>query len=149
MTRRVGDFMARQVHCVGPDTPVSEVVADMCRINIGAVMVVRDGEPVGIFTERDLLKRVVGVGLDPKTAPISVAMTAKVMSVSPEATVEVVAILMHKRGFRHMPVMDNGALVGILSVRDVLRALAPEGGVRPSGVGLPPPRKPDAGDDPA
>ena len=99
---------------------------------IGAVMVQRGTEMAGIFTERDLLNKVVGMGTDPASLPVSAVMTAKFMCVSPEAAVEVAAILMHKRGFRHLPVKDDaGSVVGILSVRDVLAALAPEGGVAP------------------
>jgi CBS domain-containing protein len=126
----VQDVMSPQVHRVGPDRSVQDVAVEMHRLKIGAVIVMNDGEPVGIFTERDLLNRVVAMGTDPKAIPVSAVMTGKLMGVSPEATVEVAAILMHKRGFRHLPVMHNGKLVGILSVRDVLRALAPEGGAR-------------------
>ena len=140
MPRKIGDFMSTQVHCVNPDACVSDVVAEMHQLNIGAVMVMRDGEPTGIFTERDLLHRVVAMGSDPKSIPVSAVMTSKVMSVAPEGAVEVAAILMHKRGFRHLPVMENGRLVGILSVRDVLKALAPEGGARSSILQPPPPK---------
>ncbi len=131
MTRLVRDIMSSQVHRVAPDRSVQDVAVEMHQLKIGAVIVGNGGEPAGIFTERDLLNRVVAMGTDPRSIPISAVMTAKLMGVSPDATVEVAAILMHKRGFRHLPVMDNGELVGILSVRDVLRALAPEGGTRP------------------
>ena len=124
--RRVADLMEKEVHCAGPDERVSDVAAVMHAKGIGAVIVMRDGVPAGIFSERDLLKRVVAMGIDPKTVPVSAVMTAKMMSVSPDADVLVVAHLMHKRGFRHMPVMEDGALRGILSVRDVLGALLPE-----------------------
>ena len=140
-TKLVGEVMSRQVHAVPPEMRVSEVVADMHRMNIGAVIVMREGEPAGIFTERDLLNRVVAAGTDPKEIPVSAVMTAKVMGVSPDAAVEVAALLMHKRGFRHLPVLENGAVAGILSVRDVLGALLPDGGRRPgdSRIGLAPP----------
>lgn len=130
MSRTVAEIMSPKVHLVDPDRSVQDVVTEMHRLKIGAVVVSRGAEPAGIFTERDLLNRVVAAGTDPKTVPIAAVMTAKLMGVSPSATVEVAAILMHKRGFRHLPVLEDGRLVGILSVRDVLRALAPEGGVR-------------------
>ncbi len=130
MTKQVRDIMSAQVHRVAAGRSVQDVVVEMHQHKIGAVIVGDGAEPAGIFTERDLLNRVVAMGTDPKSIPISAVMTGKMMGVSPDATVEVAAILMHKRGFRHLPVMDNGTLVGILSVRDVLRALAPEGGVR-------------------
>lgn len=130
MPKLVRDIMSPQVHRMAPDRSVQDVVVEMHQLKIGAVIVMNGGEPAGIFTERDLLNRVVAMGTDPKAIPVSAVMTGKLMGISPEATVEVAAILMHKRGFRHLPVMDNGTLVGILSVRDVLRALAPEGGAR-------------------
>ena len=126
----VSEIMKREMHCVDADRRVSEVAREMYRLHVGAVMVKRGAEMAGIFTERDLLNRVVGVGTDPASIPVSAVMTAKFMTVSPDATVEVAAFLMHKRGFRHLPVKDEtGAVVGILSVRDVLAVLAPEGGV--------------------
>ena len=130
--RRVADMMEKEVHCVGPDERVSDVTSVMHAKGIGAVIVMRDGAPAGIFSERDLLKRVVAMGIDPKSVPVSAVMTARMMGVSPDADIVVVAHLMHKRNFRHMPVMEDGALRGILSVRDVLGALLPE----------PPPHKP-------
>ena len=130
MSRLVRDIMSAQVHRVAPDRSVHDVAVEMHQLKIGAVIVGDGDEPAGIFTERDLLNRVVAMGTDPKAIPVSAVMTGKMMSVSPDATVEVAAILMHKRGFRHLPVLDNGTLVGILSVRDVLRSLAPEGGAR-------------------
>lgn len=129
----VGDLMVKLVHAVPPDTPVIKVASDMDGLNIGAVIVLKDGKPAGIFTERDLLRRVVVTGKDPRQTPVSEVMTPKLMGVAPGATLEVAAILMAKRGFRHLPVMENGALVGILSMRDVLGALAVDRGVRSSG----------------
>ena len=126
----VSGIMKKEIHCVDADRRVSEVAQEMRQLHIGAVMVKRGSEMAGIFTERDLLNRVVGMGTDPASIPVSAVMTAKFMCVSPDATVEVAAFLMHKRGFRHLPVKDEaGDVVGILSVRDVLAALAPEGGV--------------------
>ena len=128
----VSEIMSKNVHCVDADRRISDVAREMQQKHIGAVMVQRGAEMAGIFTERDLLNKVVGMGTDPASLPVSAVMTAKFMCVSPEATVEVAAILMHKRGFRHLPVKDDtGSVVGILSVRDVLAALAPEGGVAP------------------
>lgn len=119
----VRDIMSAKIHTVDAETRVSEVTSAMQRLNIGAVMVTRDGRMAGIFSERDLLKRVIGMGTDPAKIPVSAVMTAKFMSVEPEAPVEVAALLMHKRNFRHLPVTENGEVVGMVSVRNVLGAL--------------------------
>ena len=125
VAKQVSEFMSRAVHTVGPETKVLEAARDMHRLNIGAMVVMQDGAPSGLFTERDLLVRVVTEGADPQKVPVSAVMTSKVMTVSPEAPVEVAALLMHKRGFRHLLVVEDGKLLGILSLRDILEGLLP------------------------
>lgn len=122
----VSDVMSRKICCVPPDATVASVIEEMQKLNIGAVIIQAQGEVLGIFTERDVLKRVAGAWIDPHKTPVSAVMTEKPMHIAPDAKIQVAAILMHKRNFRHLPVMDDGSLVGILSVRDVLKVLVPE-----------------------
>jgi IMP dehydrogenase len=88
--------------------------------NIGGVVVV-DGEAlVGIFTERDVLRRVVATGLDPATTQVAAVMSAPVLTCPPEMTVDECAGLMTARGVRHLPVKDATGLIGIVTIRDLL-----------------------------
>ena len=102
------------------DQTVLEVARAMVARNIGAVPVVRDGLLVGIFSERDLMGRVVSQGLDPHTTRVEEVMTADPLSVTPFETVENCMALMRHHGFRHLLVCEGPRLVGIVSLRDIL-----------------------------
>jgi len=99
---------------------VLEVAQAMVARNIGAVPVMRDGVLVGIFSERDLMKRVVAEGLDPRTTRLEEVMTEDPLTVSPSETVENCMVLMRRHGFRHLPVCEGKRLLGVVSLRDVL-----------------------------
>ncbi|HXZ34177.1 MAG TPA: CBS domain-containing protein [Terriglobales bacterium] len=99
---------------------VLEVAQTMVARNIGAVPVVRDGVLVGIFSERDLMKRVVAESRDPRLTRLEEVMTEDPLTVSPAETVENCMVLMRRHGFRHLPVCDGKQLVGIISMRDLL-----------------------------
>lgn len=121
----VRDLMIEGVKTVEETTTVTEAVKLMAEYNIGAVIVmsaIRD--PMGIFTERDLLKRVVAHGLDPRKTPISQVMTPKFVCVQTADELEGLAEIMVQGNFRHLPVVDGRKLIGILSIRDVLKFLA-------------------------
>ncbi|HXZ41639.1 MAG TPA: CBS domain-containing protein [Terriglobales bacterium] len=99
---------------------VLDVVQAMVVRNIGAVPVLRDGILVGIFSERDLMKRVVAEGLDPRTTHLEEVMTEDPLTVSPSETVEDCMLLMRRHGFRHLPICEGKQLLGVVSLRDVL-----------------------------
>ena len=99
---------------------VFEVVKAMVSRNIGAVPVLRDGRLVGIFSERDLMSRVVAEGLDPRTTQVDQVMTKDPLTVSPTESVENCMHLMRRHGFRHLPICDGQRLVAVVSLRDVL-----------------------------
>lgn len=107
---------------VAPDAPVSEAVAVMTEGNVGSVMVMNRGELQGLFTERDLMRRVVHEGLDPHTTLIHDVMTTEIAIVSPKMTVgEAMALCTEKR-LRHLPVYDDdGTLLGIVSAGDLTK----------------------------
>jgi CBS domain-containing protein len=116
----------RMLYTVPSSVTVSEAVKEMNRHRIGAILVVDDGRLSGIFTERDVLTRVVAPGLDPRTTPITQVMTDKVLFVLPETTVQQVMDLFAEKRCRHLPVMDAGRLVGLVSIGDVSRWMANE-----------------------
>jgi CBS domain-containing protein len=88
--------------------------------NIGAVPVLRDGELVGIFSERDLMRRVVAEGRDPATTRVSDVMTQDPLTVAPNEDVETCMMLMRRHGFRHIPLCEGKMLKGMISLRDVM-----------------------------
>lgn len=99
---------------------VLEVARAMVERNIGAVPVLRDGILVGIFSERDLMKRVVVEGGDPRTVKVEDVMTADPRTVSPRDSVETCMLIMKEHGFRHLLVCEGERLRGVISLRDIL-----------------------------
>ncbi len=99
---------------------VLEVARLMVEHNIGAVPVLLDGRLVGIFSERDLMSRVVVVGKDPALTEISQVMTEDPLTVSPSDPLETCMTLMKRHGFRHLPVCVGRELQGVVSLRDIL-----------------------------
>lgn len=116
---------------------VSEAVDVMAAHAIGAVLVMTEDELVaGIFTERDLLMRVVKAGLHPASTPVSLVMTREVRFVTPGTTVEAAMALMHMNRYRHLLVMDGPILHGLISMRDLVYQVVRHGQRRFEGVAL-------------
>ena len=99
---------------------VLEVARMMVENNIGAVPVLKDGQLVGIFTERDLMSRVVAAGKDAAKTFVSDAMTDDPLTIDPNDSLETCLTLMRRHNFRHLPVCKMGELKGIVSLRDIL-----------------------------
>jgi CBS domain-containing protein len=99
---------------------VLELAKAMVERNIGAVPVLDNGELVGIFSERDLMRRVVVASRDPRTTPVQEVMTTDPLTVSPHETVDSCMMLMRRHGFRHLPICDGRVLKGIVSLRDIM-----------------------------
>ena len=118
------DRKGRHVYAVSPTMSVSDAVAEMNRHRVGSVLVLDAGQLVGIFTERDVLRRVVGAGVDPKRALVADVMTAGVITISPDVTLEDTMVLFTEKRCRHLPVVDNGKLIGTISIGDITRWMA-------------------------
>jgi CBS domain-containing protein len=99
---------------------VLETVRAMVEHNIGAVPVVHNGKLVGIFSERDLMRRVVAEGCDPRSTCLAEVMTDDPLTVNMNEELESCLTLMRRHSFRHLPVCHEGQLVGIISLRDIL-----------------------------
>lgn len=110
--------MSRDLLTVEAVVPVVEVAQRMADRNVGAVLVLEDGRLAGIMTERDLL-RAVARGLTEETV-VSDCMTADPDTIAPDDTIEHAAVLMIHGGYRHLPVVDGAAVVGVLSIRDLV-----------------------------
>ena len=111
----------RTIHYVQPGQTVFEAANYMVDCNVGAVPVLEDTKLVGIFSERDIMKRVVTEGRNPLTTRICDVMSTEVHSVAPSASSEEAMCLMQTHSVRHLPVCDGRTLVGFLSLRDLLR----------------------------
>lgn len=110
----------RRVYSIEADRTVLEAARFMMEQRIGALPVLRDGQLVGIFSERDIMNRVVAGGRLPGTTKISEVMTANPKAVSSEETIENCVYLMREFGFRHLPIVDGNELKGLVSSRDLL-----------------------------
>jgi CBS domain-containing protein len=103
---------------------VAEAVHEMNAHKVGSVLIMNGLRLAGIFTERDVLRRVVGADLDPKFTPVTKVMTAEVLTIEPTTTVQQVMEIFAKRRCRHLPVMSDGQLLGLISIGDVSRWVA-------------------------
>lgn len=99
---------------------VLEIARLMVQHNIGAVPVLRQGQLIGIFSERDLMNRVVAAGKDPACTPIGQVMTEDPMTVEPGDSLETCMTLMRRHGFRHLPICSGRDVKGFVSLRDLL-----------------------------
>lgn len=106
---------------VAPTEMVADAVRTMNREKIGAVVVLDQNALAGIFTERDVLVRVVGGGLDPLNTRVSEVMTAAVRSVEPATPIGDALKLMSEGRYRHLPVRENGRVLGMISMGDATR----------------------------
>lgn len=110
----------RRVYSVNADSSVLEAARFMMEHNIGAVPVLRNGELVGIFSERNVMNRVVAIGRMPGTTKVAEVMTPNPKAVSINETVDNSLFLMREHGFRHLPITDGKQLKGLVSLRDLL-----------------------------
>jgi len=118
---RIRNVMEREKLLLAPPgTTVGEAARQMAGAGTGAVVVVEAGALVGIFTERDAVFRVIAQGRDPQATRLLEVMTPSPMTVDPERTFGHALGLMHDYGFRHVPVVEDGKPVGIVSMRDAL-----------------------------
>ncbi len=110
----------REILSVSSGQLVMDAVRYMVQHHIGAVPVLRYDELVGIFSERDLMVRMVAEGRDASTTLVDAVMTPDPLAVSPETSFEECMILMKAHGFRHLPICENRKLIGVISLRDLL-----------------------------
>ena len=103
-----------------PETTVSKAAELMANRNVGAVMVVEHERLVGIFTERDVVFRVIAQGRDVQATRLAEVMTTAPLTVDPDKSYGHALLIMYENGFRHVPVIENGKPVGIVSSRNAL-----------------------------
>jgi len=116
----VRDVMSKDVRVVRPDTLVKEVVATMNKFNIGSIVVVKGSRPVGIITERDILRRIVEPCLAPEALRAREVMTSPVITINGNASIDEAAKIMARKKIKRLLVMDNEKLAGILTFTDIV-----------------------------
>jgi CBS domain-containing protein len=122
----IRDILRRKgedVYSIGPLATVIDAVNTMNDNHVGSVLVMENGYPVGIFSERDVLVRVVAAQRDPRQTLVRDVMTTRLHTAELEDNILEVMKLMTDRRCRHVPVMDSGTLVGLVSIGDLTKAM--------------------------
>jgi CBS domain-containing protein len=113
-------------YSVSPDATILEALEIMAKHDIGAVLALEGSRLVGIFTERDYARKVAIKGLSSKDAKVGELMTQNVCTITPSHTIDDVMSIMTQNRFRHLPVVDHGAIVGIITIGDVVKTVIAE-----------------------
>lgn len=109
------------VYSVEPNTMVYNAIEQMCDKNIGGLMITENNKLVGIFTERDYARKLILKGKSSKDTPIKDLMTPNPFTVTPQSSIEDCMKLMAGKHIRHLPVEENGKLIGMISIGDVVK----------------------------
>ena len=116
----------RALYSVEPDEPVLEAIKRMAEHGIGALLVMQGAKLEGIVSERDYARKVILMGRSSNDTPVRQIMTAQVITVTPGQSVQECMALMTNHRCRHLPVIQNGAAIGMLSIGDLVRAVLEE-----------------------
>lgn len=120
----VGDLLevkGRAMHAVAPDTSVHDAVAEMDRIGIGALLVTERDALVGILSERDCTRRLILQGRAPRETRVAEIMSTGVITVEPTTSLGDCLVLVTNRHIRHLPVVEKGRVIGLVSIGDLVR----------------------------
>ena len=120
------DGKGYQIHSVSPDTTVYDAIKLMAELGIGALLVMENDRIAGIFSERDYTRKIVLNNRSSRDTPVRDIMTVNVISVNADQNIEDCMATMSRFEIRHLPVVDQGKPIGMLSVKDVLRSLLQE-----------------------
>jgi CBS domain-containing protein len=117
---------SKVVHAIGPNDTVFDAVKQMAEHGIGALLVLEGEQIVGIVTERDYARKIALAGRSSRETPVSVIMTTQVLCVGPLQTTEECMAIMTENRVRHLPVMENGKLIGLVSIGDLVKDIISE-----------------------
>ncbi len=113
--------MVQEIIKIRADATVKEAVEMMNKHGIGCLIAIKNEKPIGIMTERDILKRVIPESKNPEKAQVSEVMSTPLIAGGPDMYVEDAARLMFKKNIKKLPIMENGKLVGLLTISDIAR----------------------------
>ena len=117
---QVKQVVDRELYSAKPTETVAEVTRRMAKLGIGAIVVLEQSRLQGVFSERDVMIRVVIESLDPETTPVADVMTTEVVSIGEEVALEFAMETMRLNRCRHLPVMRGDNVVGFVSMRDLM-----------------------------
>jgi len=112
-----------KVLTIGPDETVYEAIRQMAEHGIGALLVVENGNPVGLLSERDYSRKVILRGLRSRETPVRTIMSSPLLTISPDASVQHGLEMMTEKFIRHIPVMDRSGVLGMVSIGDLVKAV--------------------------
>ncbi len=124
--RQLLQTKGRQVWSIGPEAMVYEALKLMAEKGVGALIVLEAGQVAGIISERDYARKVSLQGKSDRSTPVKEIMTANVVYIRPDQTIENCMALMTDKRIRHLPVLDDDGLMGVISIGDVVKALISE-----------------------
>ena len=124
--RQLLDRKGRQVFSIAPGTPVLDAIRTMAERHVGALLVMEGEKLSGIVSERDYARKVILMGRSSADTPVRDIMTAAVITVQPETPVEKCMQIMTERRVRHLPVIESGRVVGMVSIGDLVKAVMAE-----------------------
>lgn len=111
------------VRSIDPDVTVFEALRQMDEFGIGALLVLENGKPVGLFSERDYARKLALRGLRSRETPVKAIMSSPVLTISPDASVQDGLSMMTEKYIRHLPVVDGSKVVGMVSIGDLVKAV--------------------------
>lgn len=117
----VRDVMSKNVKTVRPNSTINEVVRKMNKFEIGSIVVANGEKPVGIITERDILRRVLEVTVASEAMKAREVMSSPILTIDSQATAEEAATLMNSKRIKKIPVVEDGKLIGIVTSTDIVR----------------------------
>jgi CBS domain-containing protein len=117
------DGKGRAIYSIGPEDPVLEAIRLMADRHVGALVVMKGEELVGIVSERDYARKVILMGRSSDETPVWEIMTSPVITVSPQQTLDECMRVVTARRIRHLPVVDDGKVVGMISIGDLVKAV--------------------------
>jgi CBS domain-containing protein len=121
--KQILDSKPANVYSVSPSATVFEALEVMMNKNISSLMVMEGTEPKGIFTERDYARKIALLGKSSKDTPVSEIMTASIITITLSDTIEYCMQIMTERHIRHLPVVENNTVCGMVSIGDVVKSI--------------------------
>lgn len=121
--QRVLDAKGSEVFSIGPGASVFDALEEMAKRDVGALIVMEDGQVVGIFSERDYARKIILAGKSSHETPVRDIMTDRVIYARPDLTLEQCLALMTDKRIRHLPVMRDDDLIGVVSIGDLVKGI--------------------------
>lgn len=121
--QRVLDTKGSEVFSIGPGASVFDALEEMAKRDVGALIVMEDGQVVGIFSERDYARKIILAGKSSRETPVRDIMTDRVIYARPDLTLEQCLALMTDKRIRHLPVLRGDDLIGVVSIGDLVKGI--------------------------